>query len=60
MISSFCGGGGCVDVEFGNGVVRVRNTRAPSLRLVFTRAAWDAFVARVKAGEFDVEGDVDS
>ena len=57
--SSFSGGvngnGGCVEVAFlPAGWVAVRDTKDPSLRPhVYTAAEWDAFVAGVRAGEFD-------
>lgn len=55
-ISSFCDAGGCVEVgQSSDGSVLVRDSkdaeRATSLR--FTSAEWTAFVAGVKAGEFD-------
>lgn len=68
MISSFCSGGDCVDVEVTSsachsggcvgvtpsvdGVV-VRNTKDSAYRLRFTANEWSAFVQGVKAGEFD-------
>jgi hypothetical protein len=45
--------GACVEVRPGD-LVEVRNSRAPGAgKLSFTHAEWRAFVAGVKAGEFD-------
>jgi hypothetical protein len=44
----------CVEVRFAGDRVPVRNSADPDGPvLVFTGAEWDAFVAGVKAGEFD-------
>ena len=52
-ISSFSGGGNCVEVAL-KGEVSVRHSRRPDEAiLVFTRDEWDAFVKGVKNGEFD-------
>jgi hypothetical protein len=57
--SSFSGengnGGGCVEVALlPNGGVAVRDTKDRGLAPHrFTGAEWDAFVAGVRAGEFD-------
>lgn len=54
--SSFCAANGCVGVaplEDGIAVVNTKDADATPLR--FTRDEWRAFVAGVKAGEFDVE-----
>ena len=56
-ISSFCSGGGCVEVgRSSDGPVVVRDSKDPErgTSLVFTREEWMAFVAGVKAGEFDL------
>jgi hypothetical protein len=53
--SSFCTTGSCVGVAIAAGEVVVVDTKAgeaPALR--FTPAEWAAFVAGVKAGEFDL------
>lgn len=56
-VSSFCHSGGCVGVTAAADEIVVRDTKqgpdAPGLR--FTLDEWHAFVAGVKAGEFDVE-----
>ena len=55
-ISSFCSGGGCVEVgSLPGGSVAVRDAKDPERRssLVFTADEWSAFVAGVKNGEFD-------
>lgn len=54
--SSFCTVGGCVEVgQAPDGSVVVRDSKDPhrAAELVFDRAEWAAFVAGVKAGEFD-------
>jgi Domain of unknown function (DUF397) len=54
--SSFSGGGGngCVEVAFPPGEVAVRDTKDRSLAPHrFTRAEWAAFLAGVRAREFD-------
>ncbi|MDD7920907.1 DUF397 domain-containing protein [Actinomycetospora callitridis] len=53
--SSFCSGGTCVGVAIDVDEVQVvdtKSTAASALR--FTRTEWAAFVAGVKAGEFDL------
>lgn len=53
-ISSFCNFGGCVEVgRSAEGAVLVRDTKDRALQLAFTDEEWTAFVAGVKAGEFD-------
>ncbi|MFI7586487.1 DUF397 domain-containing protein [Spongisporangium articulatum] len=53
-ISSYCGGSGCVAVQLG-GEVRIRDSKqASGPELVFDAGEWTAFVAGVKAGEFDL------
>jgi len=55
--SSYCSVGGCVEVgQTPDGSVIVRDSKDPqhSTSLVFDRTEWAAFVAGVKAGEFDV------
>lgn len=48
-------GGNCVEVAFlASRQVAVRDTKDRSLPPhLFTAAGWDAFLARVRAGEFD-------
>ncbi|BCJ41389.1 hypothetical protein GCM10010168_56120 [Actinoplanes ianthinogenes] len=52
-------GGDCVEVATNlPGIVALRDTKDPAgATLVFTRAEWDAFLAGVRAGEFDLEVD---
>ncbi|HST66853.1 MAG TPA: DUF397 domain-containing protein [Mycobacteriales bacterium] len=53
--SSFSSSGNCVEVALATDGVGVRDTKdreGPVLR--FTRAEWDAFVAGVRNGEFDL------
>lgn len=55
-VSSFCSGGGCVEVgRLPGGGVAVRDAKDPerAAALEFTREEWVAFVAGVKNGEFD-------
>ena len=54
-VSSFCSFGSCVEVGCSpDGTVLVRDTKDSSRHaLTFTNDEWDAFVAGVKAGEFD-------
>jgi hypothetical protein len=53
--SSFCNWGNCVEVGLAaDGVVLVRDTKDRTQpALSFTDEEWAAFVAGVKAGEFD-------
>jgi hypothetical protein len=56
-ISSFCSGGGCVEVgQLPGGPVAVRDSKDPERRtaLQFSVEEWSAFVAGVKNGEFDL------
>lgn len=56
-VSSFCHHGGCVGVNYTVGSerpVRVMDTNEPERRLAFTREEWEAFIAGVKNGEFDL------
>ena len=54
-ISSFCNFGNCVEVgRTDDGAVLVRDTKDRAQQaLAFTDEEWAAFVAGVKAGEFD-------
>ncbi|WP_433038664.1 DUF397 domain-containing protein [Actinomycetospora sp. CA-053990] len=53
--SSFCSEGSCVGVALEPDGVRVVDTKlGDSSGLRFTPAEWAAFVAGVKAGEFDL------
>lgn len=52
--SSFCGSGACVEVAHSGGDVLVRDSKHPGQPpLVFNREEWTAFLAGVRAGEFD-------
>jgi hypothetical protein len=52
--SSFCDAGSCVEVADDGAEWRVRDGKNPGgAMLVFDRSEWAAFVAGVKAGEFD-------
>jgi uncharacterized protein DUF397 len=54
-ISSFCSHGGCVEVgRTSDGAILVRDAKDRAQQaLTFTDEEWAAFVAGVKAGEFD-------
>jgi hypothetical protein len=56
--SNGSGGNQCVEVDLDaeTGAVLVRDSKDPitGCRLRFTDAEWDAFIAGVKAGEFDL------
>ena len=54
-VSSFCSFGNCVEVgRSSDGLVLVRHTKDRTQEaLSFTDEEWAAFVAGVKAGEFD-------
>ena len=54
-VSSFCSFGSCVEVgRTADGAVLVRDTKDRAQQaLAFTDEEWAAFVAGVKAGEFD-------
>jgi hypothetical protein len=53
-ISSFCTAGACVGIAWnGDEVVVVDTKRPDGAGLRFTSEEWRAFVAGVKAGEFD-------
>lgn len=46
--------GGCVEVASTAAAVAIRDAKNPTqTALVFSRAEWVAFIAGVKAGEFD-------
>ncbi|MBF8185565.1 DUF397 domain-containing protein [Nonomuraea sp. K274] len=57
-ISSFSasGGGNCVEagpLNDGTGRVAVRHSKQQGDPIVYTKAEWQAFLAGVRAGEFD-------
>jgi hypothetical protein len=53
-VSSFCSGGGCVWVSLDGGEVVVTDRGRSDTSLRFPRDEWGAFLAGVKAGEFDL------
>jgi Domain of unknown function (DUF397) len=55
--SSFSGGGGCVEVRLlPDGHIAVRDSKDPSiLPNHYKPTAWTAFLAGIRAGEFDLE-----
>jgi hypothetical protein len=55
QVSSYCSYGNCVEVgRSADGVVLVRDSKNRAQALAFTDEEWAAFVAGVKAGEFDL------
>ncbi|MEZ7127632.1 DUF397 domain-containing protein [Nonomuraea sp. AD125B] len=57
-ISSFSadGSGNCVEagpIQDGSGRVAVRHSRLHGEVIIYTKAEWQAFVAGIRAGEFD-------
>jgi hypothetical protein len=56
--SSKSGGGNCVEVSFAEEGVLVRDSKSRERAVLrFTAAEWDAFIAGVAMGEFDVRRD---
>jgi hypothetical protein len=52
--SSYCGSAACVEVAQTDDVILVRDSKNPQIMpLSFTPDEWTAFVAGVKAGEFN-------
>ncbi|MFJ9212503.1 DUF397 domain-containing protein [Streptomyces sp. NPDC102264] len=53
--SSFSGGGGeqCVEIAEHDGVILMRESDAPNTVTATSRTKFAAFIAGVKAGEFD-------
>jgi hypothetical protein len=52
--SSFCAARDCVELaRLDDGAVALRNSGDPATMIRYTAAEWQAFVAGVKAGEFD-------
>lgn len=51
--ASYCGAGTCVEAHIGSDTVLVRDSKQPERELAFDHDEWQAFVAGVKAGEFD-------
>jgi hypothetical protein len=52
--SSRCEGGHCVEVATADGNVAMRNSTVPDLQLTLSADAWQAFVADVRTGAFDL------
>jgi hypothetical protein len=52
--SSRCETGHCVEVAWRGGAVAIRNSTAPDQRILVDAEAWRAFVAGLRAGEFDI------
>ena len=52
--ASFCDNSSCVEVANGNNFVAMRDSKVKGgPMLSYTRQEWAAFIAGVKAGEFD-------
>jgi hypothetical protein len=52
--SSKCAESSCVEVALAGNLVAVRDTKTPDgTPLSYTKGEWAAFIAGVKAGEFD-------
>ena len=57
MRSSKCAASSCVEVASMGSLVLVRDSKAPDTPyLSYTSEEWQAFIAGVKAGEFDAYG----
>lgn len=56
--SSYCEGGHCLEVkEAGENLLAIRNSGIWSDQHILARSdEWDAFIAGIKAGEFDPPG----
>jgi len=53
--SSFCEDSNCVEVAHAPGEVLLRDSKDPGVVLSVSPAGWSAFLAGLKAGEFDDE-----
>jgi hypothetical protein len=53
--SSRCAGGDCVEIRIAGKEVAMRDSKSPdAVILQFSGEEWQAFVAAVRAGEFDL------
>jgi Domain of unknown function (DUF397) len=52
--SARCESSSCVEVASLDGLAGIRNSTDPQVHLVFGAADWSAFLAGVRAGEFDL------
>lgn len=53
--SSRCAGGDCVEIRIAGGEVAMRDSKHPDAAILqFSGDGWQAFVAAVRAGEFDL------
>ena len=55
--SSACAHSGCVEVQFDQALIRVRNSHRPEQTIEFTTDEWSAFLTGALAGEFDSRPD---
>ena len=54
FLSSGCAGIGCIQViHTGKDEIRIRASGNPNVTLKVTVAEWEAFVAKIKSGEFN-------
>ncbi|HEX3082066.1 MAG TPA: DUF397 domain-containing protein [Candidatus Saccharimonadia bacterium] len=52
--SRFCDTGGCVEVNFRDGLIHVRDSKDPNgPELVYTVPEWRAFVKGARVGDFN-------
>jgi Domain of unknown function (DUF397) len=51
--ASFCQSGECVEVAELNGMIVLRDSKAPRRVLRYTTEEWRSFVLGIKASEFD-------
>lgn len=53
--STYCGNSACVEVAYETMVVHMRDSKVSvGPHLIFTHEVWKTFVARVRAGDYDV------
>lgn len=50
---SACEASACVEVKHGEGVVLLRSSQRPDVVVELTGAEWSAFLAGVRAGDFE-------
>ena len=55
VTSSFCNFGDCVEVELNASGRVVASSSVTGSEVSFSAAEWEAFIAGVKAGEFDLD-----
>ena len=55
QVSSFCTGGQCIGVALDGESIEITDLPGRGVSIYVSRAEWAAFVAGVKAGEFDLD-----